>query len=149
MRALVQRVKRAAVHIGGEKKAGIGLGMLVLLGISREDTPADAEYICRKIANLRIFDDENGVMNLNMAAVEGDCLVVSQFTLYGDTRKGNRPSYFDAAPPETAKPMYEDFVVRLQDELKHPVQTGVFGADMQVELCNEGPVTLMIDSRHR
>ena len=147
MRALIQRVKKAAVHIGGEKRAEIGPGMLVLLGVSREDDAADAEYLCRKIANLRIFDDEQGVMNLNIAAADGECLVVSQFTLYADTRKGNRPSYINAAPPETARPVYEDFVIRLEKELQRPVRTGVFGANMQVELCNDGPVTIMIDSR--
>ena len=98
---------------------------------------------------VQVVDDEQGVMNLNIAAADGECLVVSQFTLYADTRKGNRPSYINAAPPETARPVYEDFVIRLEKELQRPVRTGVFGANMQVELCNDGPVTIMIDSRQR
>ena len=98
---------------------------------------------------VQVVDDEQGVMNLNIAAADGECLVVSQFTLYAETRKGNRPSYINAAPPETARPVYEDFVIRLEKELQRPVRTGVFGANMQVELCNDGPVTIMIDSRQR
>ena len=149
MRALIQRVKKAAVHIGGEKRAEIGPGMLVLLGVSREDDAADAEYLCRKIANLRIFDDEQGVMNLNIAAADGECLVVSQFTLYADTRKGNRPSYYRAAGHETAVPLYEKFCQLLSEAAGRPVQKGVFGAEMKCALINDGPVTIIIDSRLR
>ena len=149
MRVVIQRVKNAAVHIGGRQQAGIGPGMLVLLGITQDDTEEDIDYLCRKISRLRIFDDEKGVMNLDIQAVDGDCIVVSQFTLYADTRKGNRPSYMQAAAPEISVPLYRRFVAALQEVLPKPVQTGEFGADMQVTLCNDGPVTICIDSKER
>lgn len=149
MRVVIQRVRHAAVHIGGKPKASIGSGMLILLGITQEDTAEDIDYLCRKIGKLRIFDDEKGVMNLDIQAVDGDCIVVSQFTLYADTRKGNRPSYMQAAAPEISLPLYRRFVEQLQAVLPKPVQTGGFGADMQVELCNDGPVTICMDSKQR
>lgn len=149
MRVVIQRVRHAAVYIGEKQKANIGNGLLILLGITQDDTEEDIDYLCRKISNLRIFDDENGVMNLNIQAVGGNCIVVSQFTLYADTRKGNRPSYLNAAAPEISIPLYQRFVDKLQAVLPQAVQTGEFGADMQVELCNDGPVTICIDSTER
>lgn len=149
MRAVIQRVKNAAVHIGGTQKACIAHGMLILLGITQDDTEEDIDYLCRKISKLRIFDDENGVMNIDINEADGECIVVSQFTLYASTRKGNRPSYVRAAAPEISVPLYNRFVEQLQLQLKHPIQTGEFGADMQVELCNDGPVTICMDSKER
>ena len=140
MRALVQRVSQASVSVGGERVASIGPGMLVLLGVRRGDTSDQADKLARKLLVLRIFDDDEGRMNRNVEETGGDVLVVSQFTLYGDTRKGNRPSYVDAAPPDEAEPLYE----RLREALG--AQGGSFGAHMEVALVNDGPVTVLIET---
>jgi D-tyrosyl-tRNA(Tyr) deacylase len=140
MRALVQRVTEASVSVEGERIAGIGPGMLVLLGVKRGDGEAHADQVARKLAALRIFDDEEGRMNRDVAQAGGEVLVVSQFTLYGDTRKGNRPSYVDAAPPDEAEPLYE----RVRQALH--AQGGSFGAHMEVALVNDGPVTVLIET---
>ncbi len=149
MRVVVQRVSSAAIHIGGNLKASIGVGMLILLGIEEADTAEDVDWLCARLARLRIFPDENGVMNVDVMNSGGGLLVVSQFTLHASTRKGNRPSYIRAARPETAVPLYEQFVRSLRKESGIDVQTGEFGAMMQVELVNDGPVTILIDSRNR
>ncbi len=149
MRVLIQRVSRAAVSIGGKTKSSIGMGLLLFLGIEKEDDERDIDYLCRKIVQLRIFDDSNGIMNLSVLDVEGELLVVSQFTLHASTRKGNRPSYIRAARPEKAIPLYEKFCQELQQQLKREVATGVFGSNMQVEIVNDGPVTIWIDSKNR
>src|SRR4051794_18373730 len=141
MRALVQRVSNASVSIDGEQVATIGKGMLVLLGVKRGDTQADADRIVRKLLALRIFEDDDGRMNRSVEEAGGEILCVSQFTLYGDTRKGNRPSFVDAAPPEEAEPLYEHVRAAL-----HDAQGGRFGAHMQVELVNDGPVTLVVEN---
>jgi D-tyrosyl-tRNA(Tyr) deacylase len=139
VRALVQRVSEAAVEVGGERVAAIGPGLLVLLGVRRGDGPGEADKLASKLAALRIFEDDDGRMNLNVADAGGEVLCVSQFTLYGDARKGNRPSFVEAAPPEEAEPLYE----RVRDVLG--AQGGSFGARMRVSLVNEGPVTLMVE----
>ena len=149
MRILIQRVRRAQVGIGGRVRSSIGPGLLVLVGIGPDDGEDDVRYLCEKLAKLRIFDDEAGVMNRSVVDAGGDVLVVSQFTLYASTRKGNRPSYVRAAVPEAAVPLYERFVAVVGELLGRPVQTGVFGADMQVELVNDGPVTIWIDSKQK
>lgn len=149
MRILIQRVRRAQVGIGGRVRSSIGPGLLVLVGIGPDDGEDDVRYLCEKLAKLRIFDDEAGVMNRSVVDAGGDVLVVSQFTLYASTRKGNRPSYVRAAGPEAAVPLYERFVAVTGELLGRPVQTGVFGADMQVELVNDGPVTIWIDSKQK
>jgi D-tyrosyl-tRNA(Tyr) deacylase len=146
MRAVVQRVRRAAVAIEGETVASIEHGLLVLLGVTTTDTAADAEWLAEKTAHLRIFNDAAGKMNQSVAEVGGSLLVVSQFTLYGDCRKGRRPSFIAAAPPDIAIPLYEAFVNTLRS-LGLPVGTGRFGAMMQVELVNDGPVTLILDTK--
>ena len=146
MRAVVQRVTRAKVTVDDEIVGEIGNGLAVLLGIAGDDTNADADYLAHKIAALRILDDSEGRMNLSLKDVEGDLLVVSQFTLYGDVRRGLRPSWSDAAPPEVAEPLYEYFVKKCR-ELIERVETGSFRKMMLVELVNDGPVTLMLDSR--
>ena len=135
--------------IDGESVGRIGHGALVLLGVEAADTEADAEWLCGKIARLRIFDDEQGVMNLDVGQVGGRVLVVSQFTLYASTKKGNRPSYIRSAPEPVSRPMYERFVKRMEELTGREVQTGEFGADMQIELVNDGPVTIWIDSKNR
>ena len=145
MRAVVQRVTRASVAVEGRVAGEIGAGLLVLLGVSRTDNPESAAYLADKIANLRIFSDQAGKMNLSLLDIGGSALVVSQFTLYGDTRGGRRPSYIQAAPPEEASRLYEEFV-RSFRALGVPVQTGVFQAHMQVGLVNDGPVTILLDS---
>lgn len=145
MRAIIQRVTRASVTVEGRVAGEIGAGLLVLLGVSRTDNPESAAYLAEKIANLRIFSDEAGKMNLSLLDVGGSALLVSQFTLYGDTRGGRRPSYVQAAPPEQASRLYEEFVRTIR-ALGVPVQTGVFQAHMQVELVNDGPVTILLDS---
>ena len=145
MRAVVQRVARAAVRVGGEVKGEIGKGLLVLLGVGRDDSAADADALADKIANLRIFDDASGQMNLSALQTGGAVLVVSQFTLYGDVRKGRRPSYIAAASPEAANELYRRFVTRV-GEAGLRVAEGVFRAHMEVELVNDGPVTLLLDS---
>ncbi|MBV6403459.1 MAG: D-tyrosyl-tRNA(Tyr) deacylase [Flavobacteriales bacterium] len=149
MRAVVQRVDGAAVHIDGAEHARIGRGLLVLLGVEVGDTPADAEWLCGKIARLRIFPDAEGVMNLDVTQVGGELLLVSQFTLHAATAKGNRPSYIRAARPEEAVPLYLRAKQLLAAAVGRPVRTGEFGADMQVDLRNDGPVTIIIDSRVR
>ncbi len=149
MRLLIQRVKRASVEIEGAIKGAIGKGLLVLVGVTHEDTEEDLEYLAQKLVKLRIFDDEQGVMNLDMQQVDGELLVVSQFTLQASTRKGNRPSYIAAAPEAVSRPMYERFVERMESLTGRKVATGEFGADMQIELVNDGPVTIWIDSKNR
>ncbi|HET8838175.1 MAG TPA: D-aminoacyl-tRNA deacylase [Flavobacteriaceae bacterium] len=149
MRIIVQRVKKASVEISGEKVAGIGKGLLILLGIEAEDDHRDIEYLVRKIVNLRIFNDENEVMNLSLKEIKGEVIVVSQFTLHASTKKGNRPSYIKAAKPEIAIPLYEKFIFDLETALGKKVGTGKFGADMQVALVNDGPVTILMDSKRK
>jgi D-tyrosyl-tRNA(Tyr) deacylase len=145
MRAVIQRVTRAQVTINGEITGKIARGLLVLLGVTQTDTEADADYLAEKISGLRIFEDENGKMNLSVTDVGGAILVVSQFTLYGDVRRGKRPSFDDAAPPNQARGLYEHFVERVRAK-GLPCETGRFQQDMQVELANDGPVTILIDS---
>ena len=149
MRAVVQRVSNASVTIEGEIISKIGLGLLILLGVENEDAKADLEWLSRKIVNLRIFNDEEGVMNKSLIEVDGDAIVVSQFTLHASTKKGNRPSYLKAAKPGIAIPAYKDFIERLQNDLGKKVGMGVFGADMKVELLNDGPVTITIDTKNK
>lgn len=149
MRIVIQRVAHASVDIEGETVGRIGLGMLILLGIVEEDTQADIDWLVRKLVSLRIFDDGQGVMNLSILETNGDLLVVSQFTLLASTRKGNRPSYIRAARPETAMPLYHAFCTSLQRAVGKPIATGRFGADMKVDLLNDGPVTIIIDSKLR
>ena len=149
MRAVIQRVSSASVSIGGAVVSSIGRGLLVLLGIGQDDDDTDLDYLVRKIAALRIFDDGEGVMNLSVTDVGGDVIVVSQFTLMASTRKGNRPSYIDAAGHGKAIPLYEAFCRSLSDAIGHQVGTGQFGADMQVALVNDGPVTICIDSKNK
>lgn len=146
MRAVLQRVTRASVRVGGETVGEIGGGLVVLLGIARDDTEQDVQYLVEKIAALRVFDDAEGRMNLALAEVDGALLVVSQFTLYGDVRRGRRPSWIEAAPPEMAEPLYETFVKAAASRVGR-VETGSFRAMMQVELVNDGPVTILLDSR--
>ena len=149
MRAVLQRVTRASVTIDNKVKSEIGNGLLILLGIEEADGDEDIAWLCRKIANLRIFNDDNGVMNLSLLDVEGDAIVVSQFTLHASTKKGNRPSYIKAAKPDVAIPLYEKFVKRMEAELGKPVGTGEFGADMKVDLLNDGPVTILINTKNK
>lgn len=149
MKAVVQRVSQASVTIDGKIKSSIGSGMLILLGIEAADTQEDIEWLSSKIVNLRIFDDENGVMNLSVKEVSGDIILVSQFTLHASTKKGNRPSYIKAARPEMAIPFYGKMIGQLEADLGKPVKTGEFGADMKVNLINDGPVTIVIDSRNK
>lgn len=146
MRVVIQRVTEASVTIEEKKVAEINQGLLILLGIEDTDSQEDIDWLCKKIMNLRIFDDENGVMNISIQDMNGNILVVSQFTLHASTRKGNRPSYIRAAKPDFSIPMYEQFCKTLEQELGKPIQTGKFGADMQVALVNDGPVTIIIDS---
>lgn len=149
MRAVIQRVKRASVTIDNEIYSSIKKGVLVLLGIEESDNFEDIEYLASKISRLRIFDDENGVMNLSVSDIKGEILVVSQFTLHASTKKGNRPSYIRSAKPEISIPLYEKFVENIKSVSEVNVRTGVFGAMMQVELVNDGPVTIIIDSKNR
>jgi D-tyrosyl-tRNA(Tyr) deacylase len=149
MRVVIQRVTSAAVEIDDVKVGHIDTGLLVLLGIELADTDEDIEWLSSKIAKLRVFDDHDGVMNLSVQEIGGDVLVVSQFTLHAKTKKGNRPSYIQAATPEFAIPMYEKFVKRMEQELSKKVATGRFGAMMKVSLVNDGPVTIIIDSKNR
>ncbi len=146
MRAVLQRVSRAEVSVGGTRVAGIGTGVLALVGISRDDTPRDLEWMARKIVELRIFDDADGKLNLSLLDIGGELLLVSQFTLYGDCRKGRRPSYSDAAPPAQAASLYAEFLNTVR-RLVPGVQSGRFQAMMQVSLLNDGPVTLILDSK--
>ena len=148
MRAVIQRVSEASVAVPAEGYvSGIGHGLLVLAAFIDEDTVEDLEWTAKKIAGMRIFDDAEGVMNLSVKDVDGDILAVSQFTLYASTVKGNRPSYIKAAKPDVAIPLYEDFLARLEEHLGKPVGKGIFGADMKVSLLNDGPVTIIIDSK--
>ena len=149
MRAVIQRVSKASVTIDNNLKSEINLGMLVLLGIEEADTKEDLEWLTKKISQLRIFDDASGVMNLSLLDVGGDAIVVSQFTLHAKTKKGNRPSYIHAARPETAIPLYNQFVKQLETLLGRKVGTGKFGAEMDVALINSGPVTIIIDTKNK
>lgn len=145
MKVIIQRVSEASVKIDGKINGQIAKGFLILLGIADFDTQENIDYLVNKISNLRIFSDENDKMNLSLKEVNGDCLVISQFTLFANTKKGNRPSYMDAARPEIAIPLYEKFITTLEKTLNKKVATGVFGADMKVALVNDGPVTITIE----
>ena len=149
MRIVIQRVSHASVTIDGNCKFAIGKGMLILVGIEEADGQEDIDWLCKKIVNLRIFDDENGVMNKSILEDGGEILVVSQFTLHASTKKGNRPSYLKASKPDIAIPMYKAFCEEVGLQLGKPVQTGTFGADMKIELLNDGPVTIIIDSQNK
>lgn len=149
MRTVIQRVQHCSVTIDGKLKSQISGGMLVLVGIEDRDTQEDVEWLCKKIANLRIFDDENGVMNRSVIETGGEVMVVSQFTLHASTKKGNRPSYIKASKPDFAIPMYRSFCDEMGLQIGKPVATGEFGADMKVELLNDGPVTILIDSQNK
>lgn len=149
MRVVIQRVSKSSVTIDGMVKGSIGSGLLVLVGVEDADTPEDVEWIAGKIVNFRIFNDANGVMNVSVKDCGGDILLISQFTLHASTKKGNRPSYIKAARPEVAIPIYEQLIDQLQKQLEKPIQTGTFGADMKVELVNDGPVTLVVDSKNK
>ncbi len=148
MRAIIQRASSAQVHIQNELRASIQKGFVILLGIHVDDTETDVDYLVGKIIGLRIFADAEGKMNLSLEQVAGQILLISQFTLFADTRKGNRPSYLASARPEQAIPLYELMIEKLSAAMGAPIQTGVFGADMQVSLCNDGPVTIIIDSKN-
>lgn len=149
MRAVIQRVTQASVEIEKKVKGQIEKGLLLLVGICPDDTEEDLKWLATKVAQLRIFSDEQDKMNLSVQDVQGDILVISQFTLYANTKKGNRPSYINAAPPAIAIPLYERFVTILEGALGKPVQTGEFGADMKVSLLNDGPVTIMMDTKNK
>ena len=149
MKRVIQRVKESSVVINNNAVASIGNGLLLLLGIVNEDTQEDIDWLCNKIVNLRIFPDENDVMNKSLLDTDGEVIVVSQFTLHASTKKGNRPSYIQAAKPDIAIPLYQNFVKTLQDSLGKAIQTGEFGADMKVHLVNDGPVTIIIDSENK
>lgn len=149
MRTVIQRVCNASVSIGGTVKSSIGKGLLILVGVEERDMQTDVEWLCKKIAALRIFDDENGVMNKSIVDLSGEILVVSQFTLHASTKKGNRPSYIKAAKPDISIPLYEAFCIEMGKQIGKEVQTGCFGADMQVALINDGPVTILIDSQNK
>ena len=149
MRVVIQRVSEASLKIDNKLKSQINNGLLILLGISEIDSFEDVQWLCSKIINLRVFNDNFKVMNLSLKDVNADILLISQFTLYASTKKGNRPSYIKAAKPDIAIPLYEAFISLLQNELNKPIQTGVFGADMKVSLTNDGPVTIIIDSKNR
>ncbi|MEM9990869.1 MAG: D-aminoacyl-tRNA deacylase [Bacteroidota bacterium] len=149
MRVIIQRVQKASVSIAGKVKAVIGQGLLILLGVEGADTQEDITWLCQKIMKLRIFSDEAGKMNQSVLDIEGELLVVSQFTLFASTKKGNRPSYLKSAKPEVAIPLYEAFVKELETVAQRPIKTGEFGADMQVELLNDGPVTIWIDTKNK
>lgn len=149
MKAVIQRVTQASVTIDENEKGSIGLGLLVLLGIEEADTFEDIEWLSAKIINLRIFNDSNQVMNLSLKDINGELLLISQFTLYASTKKGNRPSYIKASKPDTAIPLYQQMIEQLQKNLQKNIQTGEFGADMKVSLLNDGPVTIIIDTKNR
>ena len=149
MRVVIQRVKEASVEVAGEIVSKIGCGFLILLGIESEDAQVDIDWLCAKIVKLRVFADENDAMNNSILDVQGDIIVVSQFTLHASVKKGNRPSFIKAARPEVAIPLYEAFVNQLETELGRKVQTGVFGAMMDIALINDGPVTIVIDSKSK
>lgn len=149
MKAIIQRVTSAKVKIRTECKASIKKGLLLLLGIGNSDSEEDILWLCKKIVDMRIFDDNEGIMNRSVKETAGEIIVVSQFTLMARTKKGNRPSYIDAAPTAISRPLYESFIRRLSGEMGKEVQSGIFGADMQVELTNDGPVTIILDSKQR
>jgi D-tyrosyl-tRNA(Tyr) deacylase len=149
MKVIIQRVSKASVTIDNKIKSKIGAGLLILLGIEELDTKEDIYWLCGKITKLRIFGDENGAMNLSIKDIDGDIILVSQFTLHASTKKGNRPSFIKAAKPEIAIPLYKQFIIQIEKEIEKPIQTGVFGADMKVELVNDGPVTIQMDSKNR
>ncbi|MCT4631048.1 D-aminoacyl-tRNA deacylase [Winogradskyella sp.] len=149
MKVVIQRVSEASVIINSKTVTSIDEGFLILLGIVNEDNQEDIDWLCKKIANLRVFPDENGIMNTSLLDAKGDVIVVSQFTLHASTKKGNRPSYIKAAKPDVAIPLYEKFKEKLQLEIGKPIQTGEFGADMKVHLVNDGPVTIIIDSKNK
>lgn len=149
MKVVIQRVSEASVTIDKEEVAEIGGGLVILVGIVSEDTQEDIEWLCQKISKLRVFGDKDGVMNLSVKDVDGEVIVVSQFTLHAQTKKGNRPSYIKAARPEIAIPLYESFKKRLYQLLEKEIQSGQFGADMKVRLINDGPVTIIIDSHQK
>lgn len=149
MRILLQRVRQAAVDIGGQRYAAIGPGLLLLLGIEAADGPEDIQWLSNKVAQLRIFNDDNGVMNKSVLDIQGDILLVSQFTLHASIKKGNRPSYIKAARPDIAIPLYNNMIAQLSAKLGKEIATGSFGADMQVSLVNDGPVTIWMDSKDR
>ncbi len=149
MRVVIQRSLNASVTIDNAKVASIEKGLVILLGIGKEDNEEDIQYLIKKIIGLRIFSDENGKMNLNVQDSGGGVIIISQFTLYADTKKGNRPSFMDSAPPDMAIPLYQSFIQHFKDNFDGTVQTGEFGADMKVALVNDGPVTIIIDSKQR
>jgi D-tyrosyl-tRNA(Tyr) deacylase len=149
MKAVIQRVASASVMVDGEVISKIKKGLLILLGITQDDTSEDIRWLSNKIVNLRIFNDENEVMNKSLIQIDGQCIVVSQFTLMANTKKGNRPSYIKAAKPEIAIPIYEQFVYQFEQDLEKKVGTGIFGADMKIELQNDGPVTIIIDTKNK
>ena len=149
MRILIQRVKKASVTIEGKLISLINNGLLLFIGITEDDTQEDIQWLTKKVANIRLFDDENGVMNLSEMDIDGEILAVSQFTLMASTKKGNRPSYIKAAKPEISIPLYEQFCTEMELAVNKPIKRGVFGADMKVELLNDGPVTIFIDSKNR
>jgi len=149
MRTVIQRVSEASVTIDNQVKSSIKTGLLILVGIETEDDQSDIDFLCKKIANLRIFNDENGVMNKSVKDIDGEIIVVSQFTLHASTKKGNRPSYIKAARPDIAIPLYEKMVATLSLVANRSIQTGEFGADMKVQLLNDGPVTILIDSKNK
>ena len=149
MRCVIQRVSEASVTIAEKVKSSIGLGLLVLIGIEEADNDEDIEWLCGKIAKLRIFNDADGVMNCSVLEVNGDILLISQFTLHASTKKGNRPSYLKASKPDFAIPMYEKLIAQMEREMNKKIFTGEFGADMKVRLLNDGPVTIIIDSKNR
>jgi D-aminoacyl-tRNA deacylase len=149
MIAIIQRVSEASVKIEGIIKGEIQAGFLVLLGITHTDTQEDVEWLSKKIVGMRIFSDEEGKMNLDLTSIKGNILLISQFTLHASTKKGNRPSFIEAARPEIAIPLYEKMILQLENDLGKPIQTGEFGADMKVSLINDGPVTIILDSKNK
>ena len=149
MRAVVQRVSRASVTVEGEAKGDIGKGLVVLLGIERSDTEEDLAWLTNKVPQLRVFEDDEGKMNLDLLAIDGEMVVVSQFTLFGNVRKGTRPSFNRSAAPDYAIPLYEAFIARMEERLNKPIVTGEFGAMMEIDLVNQGPVTLVIDTQDK
>ncbi len=149
MRVVIQRVKNASVRVDEQVVGAIDHGLLLLLGITQEDSTEDIEWLCRKIVQMRIFGDENDLMNKSLLDIDGEVLVISQFTLHASTKKGNRPSFIAAARPEQAIPLYEQFITVIQDYVPKKIQTGIFGADMKVNLLNDGPVTITMDSKNR
>ena len=149
MRTVIQRVRHAGITIEGSMKSSIGDGLLILLGIEDADGPEDIQWLSHKIINLRIFDDDAAVMNRSLVETSGEILLVSQFTLFASTKKGNRPSYIRASKPDIAIPLYEAMIVQIEKDLGRKIQTGIFGADMKVELLNDGPVTILIDTKNK